>query len=217
MQLSSVNVLRSVIVWDPLSIVGSLTPSVCLAALSMCSSFRRYLLKLLPDPRSQFACIVSAVVALGLSIYWLVNTVQSKWLYGYTHPLQIVSFEPALSLPSFFSLGFFDEYSNVTGKYFKVLPLWTSVCSRISVPLMCTCQSDEVDCCWLLCSAYFVAELLDPPRIPLLAASTAAWLFVRTSTAANCTCVLPPTLKGLCFSIPTWHRRENLTALLPFS
>jgi hypothetical protein len=62
----------------------------------------RYFRKLLPDRRSQFASILVALLALAVTSYWLVSTVRDKWMEGISHPQQVVSFEAASSLPSFF-------------------------------------------------------------------------------------------------------------------
>ena len=44
--------------------------------------------------------------ALGVSLYWLIYTIQSKWLYGLAHPQQVVTFEKAKSLPALFGIAF---------------------------------------------------------------------------------------------------------------
>jgi hypothetical protein len=68
----------------------------------MFSYLLRYLRKLFPDPRSQLACALVAALAFAGSVWWLVYTVQSKWIYGRDHPLQVVSYDAVQSLPSFF-------------------------------------------------------------------------------------------------------------------
>lgn len=67
---------------------------------------RSFVHRLLPDTRSQIAFGVAFLAALGVSLFWLIYTIQSKWLYGLAHPQQVVSFEKAKSLPALFGITF---------------------------------------------------------------------------------------------------------------
>ena len=67
---------------------------------------RSFIHHLLPDTRSQLAFAVAFLVALGVSLYWLIYTIQSKWLYGLSHPQQIVSYEKVKSFPALFGIAF---------------------------------------------------------------------------------------------------------------
>lgn len=57
---------------------------------------------LFPDVRSRILFLLCLLASIALSIVWLVNTVQSKWLYSIHHPQQFVSYERVDSLPAFF-------------------------------------------------------------------------------------------------------------------
>jgi hypothetical protein len=99
----------------------------CKLPLSMLDYLTRYLRKLLPDPRSRVASAIVALLAIALSLYWLVSTIQNKWIEGRRNPQQIVTFDQAESLPSFFGLGFDDStvQQKPTESFFKVLPAWS--------------------------------------------------------------------------------------------
>jgi hypothetical protein len=81
---------------------------------------------LLPDTRSQVACVFTALLAIALSVYWLIFTIRQKWIYGQQHPQQLVSYETVASLLSFFGLGFWDPHFGASASsYFAVLPSWS--------------------------------------------------------------------------------------------
>jgi hypothetical protein len=95
----------------------------------MCFYIDRYVRKLLPDPRSRVASIFVAIIALALSLYWLVSTTRSKWLYGIAHPQQLVSYDSVASLPSFFGHIISNEIGvvnqdNISDSFFAVVPFW---------------------------------------------------------------------------------------------
>jgi hypothetical protein len=76
------------------------------AAPNAGGGIRSFVHHLLPDTRSQLAFAVAFLAALGVSLYWLIYTIQSKWLYGLSHPQQIVSYEKVKSFPALFGIAF---------------------------------------------------------------------------------------------------------------
>lgn len=75
-------------------------------AANSATGLRAFVHHLLPDTRSQIAFAVAFLAALGVSLYWLIYTIQSKWLYGLSHPQQIVSYEKVKSFPALFGIAF---------------------------------------------------------------------------------------------------------------
>ena len=61
---------------------------------------RDYFSRLLPELRSRLAFLLAFLLALGLSIAWLVPTIRGKWLYGLSHPAQSVTYERARVVPA---------------------------------------------------------------------------------------------------------------------
>jgi len=72
------------------------------------------------------ALVVAAVLALAASVWWLVYTIQFKWLYGLTHPLVTVSVESVQSLPVFFGAAVLP--GNMELVYLRTIPwMWNDV------------------------------------------------------------------------------------------
>jgi hypothetical protein len=114
----------------------------------MFSSIFRYLRRLLPDSGSKIAALITALLALSLSMYWLINTVQSKWIYGLSHPQQILSYETAASLPSFFGHAFtIGTADSPSTSYSSVRPDWRREDGSYTVAgFHCTTEQDVEFC-----------------------------------------------------------------------
>ena len=81
----------------------------------------RWLSALFPDRRSRYVAVLAFLLAVAVSLYWLVWTIQTKWLNEPT--IQSISYERVGSLPALFGLMF--SYS-VPADYVyarKVIPL----------------------------------------------------------------------------------------------
>jgi hypothetical protein len=94
--------------------------------MHLCRSISHFLSRLFPDRSSRFIAAIAALLSLALSVWWLVNTIQSKWLYSISHPQQVISWEQAPSLPSFFEIAFVDGSAPWRGNasYYRILPIW---------------------------------------------------------------------------------------------
>ena len=87
----------------------------------------------LPHPHSRVAFAVSFLLALALSLWWLISTVRSKWLADIAHPVQAVSWDRETSFTALFGLPLlYDDFTpnDQNSSYVrKVLP---SVHTRMS-------------------------------------------------------------------------------------
>ena len=87
-----------------------------------------YVRRRIPDPRSRWAFLFALLGAVALSLWWLINTVQNKWIYSNQHPQQIITFERVTSLPALFglSLVYYNYSVPADANLFRrVTPLWS--------------------------------------------------------------------------------------------
>jgi hypothetical protein len=90
----------------------------------MCPYLSLYVRKLFPEPSSRLVCAVSILVAASLSCWWLIYTIQQKWINGIQNPQQVITYEDVASLPSFLRFEFDTLYPSANDSYLQVLPLW---------------------------------------------------------------------------------------------
>ena len=90
----------------------------------MFSYLRRCLHEHFPERRSRLIFFFTLIVAVAISIYWFVYTIQSKWIYSRNHPLQTVSLELAPSLPALFGHGFVTYNTDIMHSNLNILTSW---------------------------------------------------------------------------------------------
>ena len=64
---------------------------------------RAWLARLLPDERSRWVSLLIFLAAIGM--WWLIDTITSKWIHSIHHTAQVLTFERAASLPAMFGAG----------------------------------------------------------------------------------------------------------------
>lgn len=71
---------------------------------SSCHSLSLWYASHLPNPHSRIAFALSFLLALALSLWWLISTVRSKWLQDIAHPVQAVSWDREIKFTALFGL-----------------------------------------------------------------------------------------------------------------
>lgn len=111
---------------------------------SSCNSLALWYASHLPNPHSRVAFALSFVLALALSLWWLISTVRSKWLQDIAHPVQAVSWDRETKFTALFGLPLLydDITSNDQNSSYvrKVLP---SVHTKVAYALCCLADA----CC----------------------------------------------------------------------